>query len=147
MNEYIKMWKNGLEFRGRSTRQEFWLASLVHWGVIVVLVIFFMIAQIITGGDIYADAFTSGTSLVGSIFYGIYMLYALVSLLPALALAIRRLHDAGRSGWWIILCGLMSYVFCIGFILEIVFLCTDSVEDNKWGPNPKKNIEVVETEY
>ena len=63
------------------------------------------------------------------------ILLALVFFIPALAVAIRRLHDTGRSGWWI----LLGLIPLIGAIVLLIFYCTDSqVGDNQWGPNPKQ---------
>ena len=58
---------------------------------------------------------------------------SLALLLPSLAVAIRRLHDTSRSGWWILL-GLIPIV---GWIILIVFYCQDSHGDNEHGPSPK----------
>ncbi|MNZ89121.1 Inner membrane protein YhaI [compost metagenome] len=61
-------------------------------------------------------------------------LYSLAILLPSLALVVRRLHDTGRSGWWV----LIGFIPLIGFIVLLVFMCTDSDPDtNQYGPNPK----------
>ena len=48
-------------------------------------------------------------------------------------MAVRRLHDTDRSGWWI----LIGLIPIIGWILLIVWFCTDSKADNQYGPNPK----------
>ncbi len=62
------------------------------------------------------------------------MLYTLAVLLPGIAVAVRRLHDIGKSGWWI----LISLVPIIGGIWLIVLLATDSEPiENEYGPNPK----------
>jgi uncharacterized membrane protein YhaH (DUF805 family) len=55
------------------------------------------------------------------------LIYSLAVLVPGIAVAIRRMHDTGRSGWWI-LCPIVNFVF----------LCFDSQpNDNEYGPNPK----------
>jgi uncharacterized membrane protein YhaH (DUF805 family) len=55
-------------------------------------------------------------------------------LLPSLAVGVRRLHDTGRSGWWM----LISFIPLIGGIVLIVFFATDGEEQpNPYGPNPK----------
>jgi uncharacterized membrane protein YhaH (DUF805 family) len=61
------------------------------------------------------------------------VIYSLAILLPSLGLAVRRLHDTGKSGWWI----LISLLPFIGLIILIVFLATDSHADNAYGQNPK----------
>jgi len=61
-------------------------------------------------------------------------LYTLAILLPSLAVCVRRLHDIGRSGWWLFI----TLVPLVGGIILLVFNCTDSDEgENKYGPNPK----------
>ncbi len=54
-------------------------------------------------------------------------IYSLAILIPSIAIGVRRMHDLGRSGWWII-CPFVN----------LVFLCLDSQPgENKYGPNPK----------
>ena len=61
-------------------------------------------------------------------------IYGLGILLPSLAVAVRRLHDTGRAGWWIFI-GLIPLV---GWIVLIVFYVQDSdAGDNAYGANPK----------
>lgn len=60
-------------------------------------------------------------------------IYALAIFLPSLGVTVRRLHDTGRSGWWI----LIGIVPIIGGIVLLVFMVLDSTPDNEYGPNPK----------
>ena len=61
-------------------------------------------------------------------------IYSLAVLVPSIAVSVRRLHDTGRSGWWL----LIGLVPLIGSLWLIVLLCLDSQpETNKWGANPK----------
>ncbi len=54
-------------------------------------------------------------------------IYSLALLVPGIAVGIRRMHDTGRSGWWILLP-----------VVNLVFLCQDSQSgENAYGPNPK----------
>ena len=62
------------------------------------------------------------------------LILALLFFLPSLAVAVRRLHDTGRTGWWI----LLGLIPIIGGIVLLIFYCTDSqIGDNQYGPNPK----------
>lgn len=62
------------------------------------------------------------------------ILLGLIFFIPGLAVAVRRLHDTGRSGWWI----LISLIPIIGGIVLLIFYCTDSqIGENDYGPNPK----------
>lgn len=119
MKYYIKALQNYANFNGRSRRKEYWNFVLFN--------ILFGIAAIIV--DIILG---TSKNVVG---YGtVYMLYTLAVLLPGIAVAVRRLHDIGKSGWWI----LISLVPIIGGIWLIVLLATDSEPiENEYGPNPK----------
>lgn len=61
-------------------------------------------------------------------------IWSLVTLLPGIAMVVRRLHDTGRSGWYY----LFLLIPLVGPILILVWICSDSTEDNQWGPNPKR---------
>jgi uncharacterized membrane protein YhaH (DUF805 family) len=109
---YVDAWRNWNNFSGRTRRSGYWYTVLAN---IIVAVVFGIL-----------------TSIAG-IFGILSTLYSLAFLVPGLALTIRRLHDAGKSGWWL----LIYLVPLVGWILLLVWLCTDSVPDNQWGPNPK----------
>jgi uncharacterized membrane protein YhaH (DUF805 family) len=72
-----------------------------------------------------------GGSDVGVALLGIY---SLATLIPALAVNVRRLHDTDRSGWWLFI----QLVPILGTIVLLVFLATDGTKgDNRFGPDPK----------
>lgn len=122
MSWYLKVLKNYAVFSGRARRKEYWMFVLFN-------LIFFAIAAILD--NIFGITF-------GNIFYGpIYLLYSLAILIPSWAVAIRRLHDIGKSGWFI----LILLIPIIGPIWLLVLMCLDSQPgENKYGPNPKENI-------
>ena len=61
------------------------------------------------------------------------MLFGLFTLIPGLAVGVRRCHDTGRSGWWL----LIVLVPCIGPLWLLILLALPSdVYDNQYGPNP-----------
>jgi len=61
-------------------------------------------------------------------------IYSLAVLIPLIAMSVRRLHDIGKSGWWL----LIGMVPAIGVILLFVWYCLDSqATANPYGPNPK----------
>lgn len=60
-------------------------------------------------------------------------LYSLAVLVPSIAVGVRRLHDIGKSGWWL----LLAFIPIVNFYL-IYLLCVDSQPGaNEWGENPK----------
>lgn len=115
MEWYLKVVKNYVGFQGRARRKEYWMFILFNWIIAMAL-------SLVLG--------LFNQSLGATLGY----IYSLAVLLPGLAVAVRRLHDTGRSGWMILL-GLIPLV---GFIILIVFMCQDSQEgSNPYGPNPK----------
>ncbi len=120
MNWYIDAWKNYINFQGRARRKAYWM-----------FVLFNIIAVIVLG-------LIEGTlGLSGQNGYGILTgLYSLAIILPGLAVAARRLHDTGRSAWWL----LIGLVPLVGPIVLIVFCVQDSQPgSNQYGPNPKES--------
>ena len=103
-------------FTGRARRSEYWYWVLFY---IIVSVIASMLDRALFGGS-WSRAFITG--IVGLAF-----------LLPTLAVAVRRLHDTSRSGWWI----LIALIPVIGGIILLVFYIQDSHGDNQYGPSPK----------
>ncbi len=107
-------------FSGRARRKEFWLYTL---GLYIVSAI--LSAILIPGMDPQNPAITPGII--------IYALFGLATILPTLAVTIRRLHDSGKSGWLYLLC-----LTGIGGIVIFIFTLMDSTKGtNQYGPNPK----------
>jgi uncharacterized membrane protein YhaH (DUF805 family) len=119
MNWYLAVLKNYAGFSGRARRKEYWMFVLFNF-------IFLIIAMIIDN-----DLKTT----VGGLPYGLfYSLYAIAVLIPGLAVAVRRLHDVGKSGWMI----LIALIPIIGAIWLLVLMVTDSNPgENEYGANPK----------
>jgi len=118
MNWYLKVVRdNYANFSGRARRQEYWM--------------FFLINVLITIGLSVVDGILGfGVGTFGLL----SMLYGLAVLIPGLAVGVRRLHDTGRSGWWI----LIALIPLLGAIVLIIFLVMDSEPgSNQYGPNPK----------
>jgi len=123
MNWYLKVLKeNYANFDGRARRKEYWMFTLFNLIIIAVLVI---CASIFAAMEI---------SALASIFGILYAVYALAVLIPGLAVAVRRLHDTGKSGW-MILVGLIPF---IGGIWLLVLYATEGDKgDNEYGSDPK----------
>ncbi|MFT7560687.1 MAG: uncharacterized membrane protein YhaH (DUF805 family) [Flavobacteriales bacterium] len=113
MEWYTGVLKQYTGFSGRAHRTEYWMFVLIN---LIVSIVLNVIDGVIGLGGILG------------------LVYALAVLLPSIAVGIRRLHDTGRSGWWL----LIALIPLIGAIVLIVFLVQDSAEgDNEHGPNPK----------
>lgn len=120
MNWYIKCIKSYADFSGRARRMEYWMFELFN-------VIFIFVA--------FALDNLLGFTIQNLNFGLFYILYLLFIIVPGFAVAVRRLHDVGKSGWFIFI----SLVPIIGGIWLLVLMLTDSQHGaNTWGPNPKE---------
>lgn len=106
---------------GRASRAEFWYFTLFN-------IIFSIAASIIDG--ILGLGRNDSLLTIGT-------LYGLALLIPSIAVGIRRLHDIGRSGWWM----LISLIPIVGTIWLIVLYATKGMpEDNQYGPSTVGNM-------
>ena len=118
------------EFSGRSRRREYWSFMLFYWLVFVALNVLFGRHEMVRGGGgaFMASGLYGGAGVVGSLF-------ALFSLVPHLAVAVRRLHDQDRSGWLLLL-GLIPF---LGWFALLVLMCLEGTHGaNSYGPDPKQ---------
>jgi uncharacterized membrane protein YhaH (DUF805 family) len=94
---------------------------------------FFLLSLIVTALLIIVDAVTG--LLNEETGYGLLSgLYSLAVLLPGIAVSVRRLHDTGKSGWWL----LIAFIPILGAIVLLIFMITDSDKaPNAYGPSPK----------
>ena len=115
MVEYFKLaLSKYAQFTGRSRRSEYWYFML---GNFVLSIIATMLGFVL--GE------TIGGLLSGAVSLGL--------LIPGIAVAVRRLHDVGRSGWW-----LLIYFTIIGILVLLYWFVSDSQAGaNEYGPNPK----------
>jgi uncharacterized membrane protein YhaH (DUF805 family) len=112
---YLDVLRNYAEFSGRARRKEYWMFVLINAVVVIVL------------GLIDRVLFGENTPVLSG-------LYSLGVLIPTLAVTFRRLHDTGRSAWWL----LIGLIPLIGGIVLLVFYLLDSdPEPNAYGPSPK----------
>jgi uncharacterized membrane protein YhaH (DUF805 family) len=138
MNWFLMGWQRALDFEGRSRRKEYWMFSLFNFLIFAAVVVAVAVVFMVLG--VAADSTGTAAMGLGVVGGGVVALYALASLLPGIALAIRRLHDTNRSGWWL----LISLV-PLGGIVMLVFMLTDGTPgDNSFGPDPKSTgVEMV----
>ncbi|MDP1928250.1 MAG: DUF805 domain-containing protein [Thiobacillus sp.] len=119
MNWYLSVLRQYAVFRGRARRKEYWFFILFNLiASLVLTVVDFMT------GSLNAEL---GMGLLSG-------LYSLAVLIPSLAVTVRRLHDTGRTGWWL----LIGLIPLIGAIVLLVFMLLNSQPgDNQYGANPK----------
>ena len=166
--EYMFMpFRRYADFSGRSRRMEFWMWQLFNFIVyigVVVLAMVFGGGMMMMSGDPSGMVAAGGAMLIIMMLYG---LYALAIIIPSIAVAVRRLHDTERSGWWI-LAPLSGYVLMIiggvmaasspdapgiggvialigmlvliglGLTLLVFYFLEGTKGPNKYGPDPKQ---------
>lgn len=129
MSYFLEMFKRYADFTGRSTRTEFWWAYGIQ--TVINMVLGFLIT-LVSGLAVTADGMYdfSGVSTIGWILMGLSVVYSLATFIPVLALAIRRLRDAGYKWWVYLLCITVGSCACgIGSIVLLVLWCMPTKED------------------
>ena len=135
MSWYLAALKKYIIFKGRARRKEFWIYTLIDRLIQLILLIgiFFAFISNTTpnsiGKDGHSDIFAVGV-LVSIALLAIYLL---ATILPTLAVTVRRLHDTDLSGWWFFTC-LIPYVGT--FILLILLSLEGTKGNNRFGKDP-----------
>ena len=108
MKYYLKALQNYATFKGRASRSEYWY-----------FVLFNVIFSIVLG-------FVSGIVDLPIL----YTIYSFALLIPSIAVAVRRMHDVGKSGWFILIP-----------IYDLILACTQGVKgENEYGTEPNDNV-------
>ncbi|TRW22879.1 DUF805 domain-containing protein [Flavobacterium zepuense] len=116
MEWYLKVVRdNYANFEGRARRSEYWYFTLCNFIVIAIL---------------------AALVYVSSIFTFVYGLYALAVLVPSIGVAVRRLHDVNKSGWFY----LLAFVPLVNIYILVLFLTEGTTGPNEFGPDPKNPI-------
>jgi uncharacterized membrane protein YhaH (DUF805 family) len=128
MKWYFRVLKKYATFNGRARRKEYWMFVFsnifVSLGIALLAGIIGLIVARIQFGDGRSASVMNMATVIGGL---ASIAYSLTVLIPSIAVAVRRMHDTGRSGWWI-------FFPLINFIL--LFVASQPAE-NKYGPNPK----------
>ena len=121
MDWYMKVIRNYAGFTGRARRKEYWMFVLFN----MIFAIAAMILDKVLG------------LMIDPLPYGaIYIIYTLAIVLPSLAVAVRRLHDVGKSGWFL----LIALIPLVGAIWLLVLFVTEGPHaPNEYGPDPKED--------
>ena len=131
MIDYYKIvLKNYANFEGRARRSEYWYYTLMNIIIVVAL-------------EILAGVCGMASSVLTIIVGLLLVVYALGTLVPSIAVMVRRLHDVGKSGWWYFI----ALIPIVGAIWLLVLLCTDSQPgSNEYGMNPKTGeVDLINT--
>ncbi|MDR1141018.1 MAG: DUF805 domain-containing protein [Planctomycetaceae bacterium] len=139
MNEYLTVLQKYAVFHGRARRKEYWMFVLFNTGITFaigfvsgllmreqgVTIIVFLLP--IPSRDFGLSMGEQSATIVSNI-------YAFAVLVPGIAVMVRRLHDIGKSGWWL----LIVFVPIVGAIVLLIWSIRDSQPgSNQYGLNPK----------
>ena len=119
------VYSNYATFKGRASRSEFW--KFVVFMAIVLIVL--SLPLIATGGMTGEPG--SGLSILVTVSLLAVGIFTLVTLLPYLAVLVRRLHDTDRSGWWY---WIALVPFVGGVVLLVLLALSGTPGDNRFGP-------------
>jgi uncharacterized membrane protein YhaH (DUF805 family) len=113
MNYYFEVFKKYADFKGRARRKEYWMFTLFH--VIIIYALVFAMLRF------------------PSVLY-VYLIYLFAGLIPSLAVGVRRMHDVGKSGWYLLIP-----------IYSFILACTNGEEGkNEYGDDPKNPGDAIE---
>ena len=120
INTYIDvLTKKYVAFQGRANRKEFWTFTLANALTMWVL-------QLLT------------VTPMSGLFFLLFVIFALGTFLPSLAVSVRRLHDLDKTGWWF----LIALVPLVGSLVLLVFYCMEGTKGpNRFGADPYGNTQ------
>jgi uncharacterized membrane protein YhaH (DUF805 family) len=119
MHWYVEALKKYAVFSGRARRKEYW---------------YFVLFNLLVAAGLGVVGAISGLVLDNNVNL-LATLYSLAVIVPGIAVSVRRLHDGGHSGWWL----LLIFVPFVGALFLLIFMLQDGLPgQNKWGPNPKQ---------
>ena len=122
MEWFVEAMRKYAVFKGRARRKEYWWFLLVYLLISLVLTVF--------DGIIGKYDAQSGMGLLSGLF-------GVATFLPGLAVAVRRLHDTDRSGWWV----LITVLPVIGLLIFVIFMARAGTPgENRFGADPKAAV-------
>ena len=120
MGPIIDCYKKYAVFRGRARRKEFWF-----------FILFYLLCLYIPPAVIFEESmFVSDT--FGVVLVGLWGLFILFNIIPAISVSVRRLHDIDKPGWWY----WIGLVPLIGIIILFFYAQKGTVGANRFGPDP-----------
>ena len=122
------------DFSGRSRRMEYWMFALL-WAIVYIACYGFVLSTMPS-----AQALESGVGLgmTSGVAMAVLGVFALASIIPAIAVQVRRFHDQDKSGWFV----LLNFIPIIGGLIVLVMMFLDGTPGpNRFGPDPKNRTD------
>ena len=118
-------YKRYADFSGRSRRKEYWMFTLF-------ILIVYVVLWVLGGGmSEMADPYAEPEFNIWMI---VLVIFALATIIPGLAVQVRRFHDQDKSGWFV----LLGFIPFIGGLIVLVFMLLEGTRgENRFGPDPK----------
>ncbi|MBQ7971946.1 MAG: DUF805 domain-containing protein [Lachnospiraceae bacterium] len=110
LKAYKNMWRNTFDFKGRSTRKEYWIPVAIHAVLMILAALSLWVGIYLTYSFVVFWVCIAVTVVL--------CLYQVVALLPMVSLTVRRLRDGGKSAWWSVLLLFVG----VGTVM-VLFLC------------------------
>jgi uncharacterized membrane protein YhaH (DUF805 family) len=158
MNWYLKAFNNKFDFSGRASRPEFWVFFIANYVICALLV---AVCVGVGLGLLWASKNNGLATLVITLMVaaGVIGVFSLVTLIPTISAAVRRLHDSGRSGKWLLLyvpvlaLAIVSVLtksrelhtvtsiaeFAVNVTMLVFMLLPGSTGENQYGPPTEKD--------
>jgi uncharacterized membrane protein YhaH (DUF805 family) len=135
MEDMFRPLRRYASFSGRSRRKEFWLFWLFLVAMLIVLPLVDTALGLGGSTQSYSDVGGGGASVGFNSQGGVLtMIFLLAMLVPMIAVAARRLHDIGKSGWW----QLIGIIPLLGGLYLLYLYVQPGVRGpNEYGPDPK----------
>jgi uncharacterized membrane protein YhaH (DUF805 family) len=135
MKWFIKVLRQYADFSGRARRKEYWMFALFNAIFSLAILFIFTRAFAVTGTDDTDNSKLAAVPTLASLCYFVLL------LLPIMAVSVRRLHDVGKSAWWLFI----TLIPIIGGIWLFVLMVTEGQSgDNRYGPNPKTSTDAFD---
>lgn len=117
------------DFSGRSQRKEYWMFVLLTLLVTVACMVLML-----AGGMALDEAGATSPGILFWVGLVILVVFAVGTIIPSIAVQVRRFHDQDKSGWMVLI-GFIPYV---GGLIVIIFMCIEGTRGpNRFGPDPK----------
>ena len=133
MDMMLLPYRRYADFKGRSRRSEYWMFRLFAIGALALVTVLMSVLSPGFFGD-------SEVTLVGAIAASVLGIGVIASMVPAIALSVRRLHDIDRTGWWLLI---VIIPYLGSFALFILSLLDGTAGPNRFGEDPKMRISPV----
>ncbi|WP_067736224.1 DUF805 domain-containing protein [Novosphingobium naphthalenivorans] len=129
------------DFHGRSRRKEFWSFAVLNVLVMAILVSLAFSTGFSHRALIQHAEFAGSLGIATIAFFAILGMYSLATLVPSVAVNVRRLHDRDMSGWWCLAFVVLGMVPVIGWVASIFYLVMMVLPGtpgaNRFGEDPR----------